>query len=397
MASIEKRGNNSFRFIAEVGRDADGKRIKRTKTVRYPKKPTNSQLEKDLAAFVTEIESGTYIAPEKMTFADFVELWSSKFVDKELELKTRENYLLHARNRILPYFGHYRIDKIKALHIVEFLDELSDDGSRKDGKAGTLSPASVVYIYRVLRSIFTKAIDWKVIKDNPMGSIKKPKEPKTRKMNVFTDDDVADLFQALENESYPFRMLVTLALTTGLRRGELIALEWKHVNFEKGILEIEQSIPIFKDGQPHIKAPKTGMVRKVSLPQSVVEDLKEYRRHMNKERQDIMERWEGGENLFLFCSWNGKALAPNRPTKWWTSFFERNPQLRHIRFHDLRHTSATLLINQGVHAKIISERLGHSKIATTMDIYGHVIESADQAAASKFEIFLPRHNKAQKA
>ncbi|OXM85815.1 tyrosine-type recombinase/integrase [Paenibacillus rigui] len=401
MPSIEKRGTNSFRLIIESGYDSMGKRLKKSKTIRIDDekllkttRKLQDYLDLELAKFKMEVEAGEYIAPDKMLFSNFVEEWKTKFVEKHLEGKTIDNYLLHVRKRINPHFGHLRMDKIKTLHIIDYLDKLAGAGNRMDGRDGALGSATIVYNYRVLRSIFSKAEEWKVIKENPMNGVKKPKEALSSELNVYSEAEVKELFEALQNENIRLRTLIALALTTGMRRGELIGLEWKHIDFENGIIEVKQSIPMYINGKPLIKAPKTASsVRKIALPHSIVEELKELQQHMRKERLKINDRWQGGEHNFVFCSWDGKPLAQNRPTKWWRELFDRHPQLKYIRFHDLRHTSATLLINQGVHAKIISNRLGHSKISTTMDTYGHVIQSADVAAAQKLDTLFQKTKK----
>lgn len=179
--------------------------------------------------------------------------------------------------------------------------------------------------------------------------------------------------------------MVTLAITTGLRRGELLGLEWHHIDWNTGILTVAQSVSLSPAGVAHVKEPKTrSSKRKVALPPTMLQELKEYYQHKLDEREKIGELWEGGQYNFMFCHPNGKAFHQERPYLWFREFIKKNG-LRYIRFHDLRHTSATLLINQGVHAKIISERLGHGNINTTMNIYGHALRSADQSAADKFE------------
>ncbi|WP_409347058.1 site-specific integrase [Paenibacillus sp. MBLB4367] len=121
--------------------------------------------------------------------------------------------------------------------------------------------------------------------------------------------------------------------------------------------------------------------------------LKEYKLHCNKERMKASELWEGGEYFFLFTAWNGKPISPFSVNNYWGRFIKRN-NLKYIRFHDLRHTSATLLLNQGVHAKIISSRLGHADITTTLNIYAHALQEADQAAADQFDsLFSQRMHK----
>lgn len=385
VANIQKRGKNSYRLIVEAGYDVKGNRLRRTKTVNVSRM---GDAEKELAKFQVEVESKEYIAPEKFIFGAFVKEWQSKFVEKQLAGKTIQNYLHHAQKRIEPYFGHLRMDKIKTLHIVQFLDELQAPGMRRDGKEGVLSPASVVYVYRVLRSIFTKAMEWKVIKDNPMIGAQKPKEPELDEMETYTEEEVSLLFEALQDEPQKFNAMIVLAFTTGMRRGELLGLEWEHVDLEGGLLEVKQSIAMRIAGIPEIKSPKNkSSKRLISLPVPVIEQLRELQSATIKERENLSDLQRGDGHTFVFCNEFGESYAPKTFSDWWRSFHKRilsKLDLKYIRFHDIRHTSASLLINQNVHAKIISKRLGHAKIGTTMNIYGHVFRSADRAAADTF-------------
>lgn len=160
MASIEKRGKNSFRLIVEVGYDSNGKRIKRSKTIRVDDsllkttRKLNDYLDIQLAKFKMEIEAGEYIAPEKMTVASFIEEWKEKYAKRELSPKTLENYMIQINNRILPEFGHMRLDQVKPLHIVTFIKNLEDEDARQDGKGGKLSSGMIQYIHRVLKKHF---------------------------------------------------------------------------------------------------------------------------------------------------------------------------------------------------------------------------------------------------
>nr|WP_260866475.1 site-specific integrase [Paenibacillus xylanexedens] len=174
-------------------------------------------------------------------------------------------------------------------------------------------------------------------------------------------------------------------LTTGMRRGELLGPEWKHIDWDTGVIDVQQSISISLKGKVIVKEPKTqNSKRKVSLPVSVQEELRKYYMYRITERNSLGDAWLGGERFFVFAHADGRAFHHERPYLWFRQFIKKNG-FRYIRFHDLRHTSATLLINQGVHAKVIADRLGHGSITTTMNIYGHALRSADQAAADKFE------------
>lgn len=396
MAHYKQRGRASFRLTIELGYDGNGKRIKREKTIRVdedllerPKK-LDQHLQRELLKFQTEVETGEYIAMEKLSFKEFVEVWLEKFVRKQLEATTIENYEFHAMKRIIPYFGNKQLDRITSLHVMDYLDKLRRPDQRMESArgSGALSPAYIVYNYRVLRSIFKTAIAWKVLKENPMEGVAKPKERRSEELQVYNEQEVRYIIEQLREHDDPMlRVCVLLAITTGMRRAELLGLEWKHVDLEAGVIDVRQSVPKFENGEPLVKEPKTrGSIRKIAIPPFVVEELKEFRAVMNERRLRLSDLWEGGERRFLFVNHRGHLYTPKVMTDRWRSFVAKHEKkLKYIRWHDLRHTSATLLINQGVHAKNIAARLGHSKIATTMDIYGHAIESADFAAASKFE------------
>ncbi|MGF7046540.1 integrase [Paenibacillus sp. DS2015] len=387
MASIEKRGKHSFRLIVEAGYDARGKRIKRSKSI---KANGVREAEKELVKFQTEVEAGEYIAPEKMTFSAFLEEWKGKYGSKHLELKTIETYNHMLKNHIIPYFGMRRISDVKPIQILNFLDELSREGSRKDGKPGGLSSTTIRFIHRILKDIFERAVDWRIIKINPVSAVKRPKVQE-RVVDVYSEHEVEIIFKALNKEPVHWRIMITLALTTGLRRGELLALEWKNVDFEECTIDVVQSLS-YSYGQNIIKEPKTkNSKRKVSIPDSLLPELKEYFLYAEQYKQAIGEAWQSGDKLFIFFSEFGKPFFHTAPGKWFSRFTIRT-NIRRIRFHDLRHTSATLLINQGVHAKLISSRLGHADIRTTMNIYGHALQTADQAAANTFNNLLQRRS-----
>ncbi|WP_373231963.1 tyrosine-type recombinase/integrase [Cohnella sp.] len=385
MASIEKRGPNSWRFTVELGFDGEGKRIRHRKTVSGF---TKKEAEVEMAKFITEVKTGTYFEPEKLTLMNFVEEWKVKYAQKHLETLTYRNYMFHIKNHILPYFGHLRLDQVKTLHVVSFLTDLTSPSARKDGQEKTLSSSTIQYIYRVLRNIFNIAVEWRIINYNPVADVKKPKVT-TKEVSVYNEEEVAAVFKALDSELLEWRLLITLALTMGMRRGELLALEWAQVDLQNAYLDVKQSFSLTQKGNPLIKAPKTkSSIRRISIPSSLIPDLIKLREKMIAERALLGDKWLGGDHSFVFSTTNGKAVYYSYASQWWRNFTVRH-SIRYIRFHDLRHTSATLLINQGVHAKVISSRLGHANISTTMNIYGHVLQSADQSAADKMNTLLP--------
>jgi integrase len=400
MPSIQKRGEHSWRLIAELGYDANGKRVQEKKTIkvddpsllRAPKRLQNF-LDAELIKFQMEVESGNYLNPEKMTFGAFIEKWTKKFVESDLEEKTQLNYKFHVDRRILPYFGNMHMDKIKTMHITDYLDYLKTPEAILRGSK-PLGSATIVYNYRVLRSIFAKAVEWRVLKDNPMIGIKKPKEDDLTEMEVYDEKEIAQLFVALMDEPLPLRILVTVAVTTGMRRGEMAGMEWKNIDLVNGSIDIKQTIPMFKNNEPVIKGPKNKKSnRKIALSPSVVEELKLFYSEWRKDRFKIADKWENGDHEFLFCLPNGKPLSPQRLTAWWIEF-HRKHNLKPIRLHDLRHTSVSWMIFKKVHSEVIAKRVGHTN-TKMLEVYGHIFESVDKAAASVFDdITLPTKNKA---
>ncbi|ULT58177.1 site-specific integrase [Neobacillus drentensis] len=222
-----------------------------------------------------------------------------------------------------------------------------------------------------------------------MEKVKRPKVIQN-KTDVYTKNEAIELFKLLQNEPIHWRLIITLAITTGLRREELLGLQWQDLDLEKGTLQVNHSLTHTKGSGHKLTIPKTkSSLRMVSIPAYLVKELRKYKNIKNKERLKAAELWEGGDHFFVFCSWNGKPFYPTVPGTWWRRFIKRTG-FKYIRFHDLRHTAATLLINEGEHAKNISERLGHANITTTMNIYSHYLREADERAAAKFDaLFSP--------
>lgn len=392
MANIEERGENTYRFTVSLGRGADGKYKRRRKTHTVQQKLTPKRLEEHLnheyLKFKQEVESGAYIAPHKMNFSAFTSEWRSKFADSGLSDTTLLGHISRLDNHIFPIIGHLDIDRINSMILLDLLSNLT----RKDGKEGPLSNHVKEDVYKTLNSIFKYATQWKVIPSNPMEGVNKPKNisEKEKELNVYEPEEVIALFEAAQNELFHWRVFLSLAITAGLRRGENLGLEWSNVDFENKRIEIKQTIVKGRNG-PLIKPPKTKTSRRlVTLPSSVVEELRLFRLHWVKERLKMGDGWKEHDREWLFCNEDGTHFYPTTPTTWWRRFTERN-SVRYIRLHDLRHTSVTLLIAQQVHMKVISERLGHSKINVTMDQYGHVLKSAEQSAGDTFEeLFKPR-------
>lgn len=407
MPWVEKRNNGRYRLCVDLvprpGHeyilDEHGKPTKKKKRQRktqVTQLTSKRAAEKALIPFIAELlkKDPTMMVPEakdnRRTFRSHVDRWIKHFVEAELEETTQTNYLHHTNQRILDKFGDRMLeDDITPYEIIEFIQELKELKNPEKN----VGDATKVYVYRVLQSIFSKSCEWYGIKYNPMDDVPKPKDPKTKLLDVYDEKESNIVFKALEQIAMPFKnglievfkILITLAFTMGMRRAELLGLDWDHIDLDKMQLTIYYTIPTFKDGKPVIKRPKTkSSERIISIPFSVVVSLRAYKVLWDKMRADNADIWVDESYNFLICHPNGMPIYPKSLTDKWKAFVKK-AKIRYIRFHDIRHTSVTILINRGIHAKIISERIGHSKISTTMDVYGHVIRSADVAAAAVYD------------
>lgn len=397
MAYIEHRGHASYRLVVDAGYGPDGKRIRRTKTIKIEDeallrttRKLKNYLNEELTKFKIEVESGEYIAPEKMTFASFVNEWREKYAEKSLAPLTLKTYQHHLQNHILPAFGHKRIDQIKPLHIVTFLNDLEKPGARKDGRGETLSSGTIEYIYRVLKNVLNRAVEWKVIPSHPMEGIKKPKVEYS-KPDFYEENEVIQAIDALYKEPRMWRLFCLGAMIGGFRRGELLALQWQDVNFEENTITIDESISLTRKGEAVIKKPKTeSSIRTVDMPTWYMRELKEWYREWVRGKLKVGDKWLGGDKQYVFHAGFGKPIYHSQPSHWWKKFVQRHG-LRYIRLHDLRHTAATLLIEDGTPLKAIQERLGHSRQETTANIYTHVTKKLSKETAAKLEKFAPEY------
>ena len=388
MASIEKRGTRSWRLIVEAGYGPDGKRIKRTKTIRIEDeallkttKKLREYLQTELMKFKAEVESGEYIAPERMTFEAFARNeWLPKYAEKNMSPLTMQNYLNHLERVIFPAIGHKRLNEIRPLNIVALMDDLDKTD---------LSGSTKLYIFKVIKSVFNQAVKWKLILRNPMDGLERPKAEKAKPR--YYDQDIAkQAVETLMQEPLMWAVYFLGAMIGGLRRGELNAWEWPDVDFAASGVHVRKSISLMKNGEPIIKAPKTETSERfVDFPEWYMELLRKYRVQWNEERLAIGTKWQGGDRQFLFHRGDGRPIYPTTPAHVWYRIMEKHG-LPRIRLHDLRHTAATLLIEAGVDLKTVQERLGHSKYTTTADIYAHVTEKMKKRTADYLEKFRPQ-------
>ena len=392
--SIEKRGD-SYRLVCVVGYNLQGRPIKKSKTVHCSKKEAKIEL----AKFVADVQKGMYVEGKSLKFTDFVEIWKRDYGSKELAPSTYKRYLGILESRIIPFFGHFRVDKIKPTDIMQFYDLLSkdtqivrrkDNNGKKTGKP--LSPKTILEHHRLLRAMLQKAVYWQMIVSNPADRVQAPKTKKPKRKYYDDEQSKALISKLMEltEEQFKYKVAIILTIFTGVRLGELMGLEWDDINFREGIVSINRSSQYLADKGVFTKVPKTeSSIRDVAIPDFVVSLLEEYKSWYDNQKEFCGELWIDSNRLFVQA--DGRPMHPSTISKWFEKFVAQIG-LPVINFHGLRHTNATLLIAQNIDVSVVAARLGHAQITTTLNFYVHPIISHNKTAGFALEnLLLPQN------
>ena len=393
--SIEKRWKNSYRLVCLAGYNLQGKPIKKTKTVHGTKK----EAEIELAKFIADVQNGMVVEGKSLKFSEFVEIWKRDYGSKELSSTTYKGYLRMLRTRLLPYFGHFYINKIKPTDIMQFYDLLSKDTQfiRKKGNNSnkTLKPLSgktILEYHKLLRAMLSKAVYWQIIVSNPAERVQAPKTRKPKR-KYYDDNQCKILLENLEQldeEQIKYKTAIILTIFTGVRLGELMGLEWSDVDFRNGIISINRSSLYLADEGIFTKMPKTeSSIREVAIPDFVISLLEEYKLWYEEQKSLYGELWIDSNKLFVQA--DGRPMHPSTISKWFVKYVDQIG-LPVINFHGLRHTNATLLIAQNIDVAVVAARLGHAQITTTFNFYVHPIIAHNKKAGFALENLLLSKN-----
>jgi len=428
MANIRQRGN-SFQISVYVGEDQNGNKLFE-RTTFTPTETAPSKARKEAESYAREFEdrvkNGRYFQGDKMTFLDVIERWKEDSAYKNLTLSIREDYEDILNNRVVSHIGKLIIGKISPMHLQQLYNEMESEG---------YAPSTIRRTNGVINSVMSFAYRMELIKSNPCDRVKLPKIDADTDLHFFDVEQSKYFLQSLSGEfnvihkghkrtlkatgeeysvpdynytvsiPYLWQVYFTIAVYSGFRRGEMIALTWEDINFNTQSISINKAITRTKAKGQIIKATKTvAGVREIKLPSICFTMLKEWKKQERELSLSVGTKWEGYrgnefDKNFIFIQTEkniGQHMDVDSPTGKFKEIVklinENTPdpekKLPIIRLHDLRHTSATLLIAQGVDIETISHRLGHSKASVTMDVYGHFMESMDETASDTLEKLL---------
>ena len=363
---IRKRSKDSYAIFISLGKDAvTGKYNYHWETVRATKK----EAEKRRTELLHQLDTGAFIKPSKTTFTEYLERWLKDYARPKISPRGYERYVGIIKKYFIPEMGFIPLTQLKPEHIQRHYTNIRSQG---------LKPETVRFHHALIHKALQTAIKWGLLNRNPADGVDIPKNGHTE-MQTWDDFEVRQFLDTAKNSIY--YALFHTALFTGMRRSELLGLKWADVEIQQ--IDVCRSLHHLKDGSYIFTQPKSEKSKRtIALSPSSVLVLAEH-----KERQQAVRTMLGetlGKDDLVFSTPQGSPLRPNTITRAWTMLAAK-AGVKPIRLHDARHTHASLMLKQGIHPKIVQERLGHSTISMTLDIYSHVAPGLQEAAAKSFD------------
>ncbi len=377
MKGYIRQREDSWQITIDVGREpSTGKRLRHFERVQGSKRDAQRRLHELLVT----VEQGRYVKPTELNVGQFLNKWLQDYAQMNTRARTFERYASVVDHLTLA-LGSIPLTALRPQHLEKYYGACLISG-RRDGKGG-LSSLTVKKHHRVLCGALKYAVRNGLLASNPAEVVKPPGPKKGRQVGRFGSAEVQEILDsAKERESLYYNFFFTAAYT-GLRRGEVLGLRWCDIDLDKSTLSVVQSLQQLQSGEYVFAPPKSEKSRRqIALSPSLVILLWEHRL-----KQEHTWRLLGKPLLptdLVFSHPDGRPLRPNSVTRALKGIGE-SLSLKGIRLHDLRHAHASILLKQGVHPKIVQERLGHSSISTTLDIYSHLLPGMDEAAARRFE------------
>jgi integrase len=319
------------------------------------------------------LNNGTALDPNKTAVAQFLQRWLNH-IKTQVTPKSHERYAGIVNQNLIPALGAVRLNKLKPVQISEAYASALVSG-RRNGKGG-LAPRTVGHMHRVLKQALGQAVRWKELTHNPADAVDPPKVGR-RAMKTYDASETVDLVEWTRGTS--LHMPAILAVLCGLREGEICALRWRNIDFAGARMSVVESLEQTKAGLRFKSTKNETGGRPVALSATVVDELRAHRANRAQDLLKLGVRLTDDDLVVGHA--DGSIMTPMYVSQTWGRKIKKSG-LKCIRFHDLRHSHATQMLSNNVHPKIASERLGHSKVSITLDLYSHVIPGMQEDAAA---------------
>lgn len=368
---IRQRSKGSWTCVVELDRDpVTGQRRQFTKTIRGRKRDADLLL----AQLISQREMGIDVPSGKATVGQYLQRWLSDYAQVNVGPRTYERYEQLCRVHLVPALGSIALTKLRPLQIQGAYRQLLEKG---------LSAQTVLHCHRVLRGALGRAVKWQLLARNPTDPVEAPR-PERREMRALMPAEIQTLLDAAA--STDLYHVVFVALGTGLRLGELMALRWRAVDLEHGMVQVVRSLQyVAGKGLTFTQTKTHRSHRGVSLSRETVAVLGDLRRKQVEGRLALGPAYQ--DNDLVFADPAGAPMPPYKVSHRFHDLAMR-AGLTPLRFHDLRHSHATLLLRAGAHVKLVSQRLGHAGVAITLDTYSHVQPDIQAETANLIDSFL---------
>lgn len=363
---IKTRSKGSWTIIFNLGRDpATGKRKQQWVTVRGTKK----QAETRLAELLNQMDTGGFIKPTKETFGSFLQRYLDDYISTQIRATTLEAYQQRGKH-LIDGLGHIPVSELREEHLHKYYRE----------KSKTLSPGTLIKHHNLLRSALSQGVIWRTLTRNVAEAVKPPKVSR-KEMRALTGPEVHRMLEACEDTAW--HSIFHTLTWTGLRRSELLGLRWKDVDLILASLRVVQSVQRLNTGEFIVQEPKTASGRRtIALSPASCLVLREHRE--KQEADATLLGRQLAEDDLVFSHPDGSPRDPSTLTLAFRRL-TRRVGLDGVRLHDLRHTMASLYLEQGVNPKTVAERLGHASVTITLDLYSHCLPGVQEAAAVQFD------------
>lgn len=368
---IRRRSTNSWELTIDLGRDPHGKRLRKFVSVRGKK----ADAEQKLRELLTTLDGGVPLHTSHLRLDDYLDRWL-EFHGMRVRERTLYGYRNVIRRYVLPRLASIPLTKLQPGHAEQIYASMIAQG---------LSPKTVIQTHRVLKKALKQAVRWNMIGRNSLDLVDPPTAEQKEMITLDVDQLLQLLDRAMEGR---YGAAIYTSAHTGLRRGELVGLQWPDIDLEHRVISVRREVVFVPRTGYVISQPKSAKSRRaIDITAPVIDVLQRHRAAQAEHRLSIGSAFKN--EGWVFCKDDGSHLSPTTLTRTFAAIRDELG-LPPVRLHDLRHTHATLLLQAGIHLKVVQERLGHSTITVTADVYSHVTAGLQRAAAEAFDQTLRR-------